>query len=175
MNEQIFTRDQVEDVIKKSVIMTKDLLSDKHMSGLELYNTFRETFNSFILPDKKEILEDKKELVSYYPSWLKKTAKYPWDDKVAKKMIKGITKLQKTILKIIIKNNNSISFNDLKKQMIASGVTWKSDFTLYGSLSGLSQKCVHRYNIPYIYTWDEDKETYSIVPEALQYIKEYLK
>jgi len=180
MSEKMFTKEQLEDSIKKAVVMTKDFLADKDMSGAELYESHKDHFTSFLIPEgislqdihKKVKAEDN--IKSYYPDWVEEEPSHPWHDKVAKRFCNSLSDIQKIALKAMLSHDNRISFNDIKKALIDGGVKWTSSNTLGGSLGGLSRKCVYRYEIPYVYSWNEDEEYYFIVPEALPFIQKYL-
>jgi len=178
MSEPMYTRKQVESVIKKTTIMVKDFLADKDMSGTELYEAHKDHINSFIIPEAVTLAEAVEAhlggIVSHYPDWQEEEPEHPWHDKVAERFCKSLSDTQKIILRTIVDNNNQVTGADLKKAIIASGIKWTNNLTLGGSLGGLSRKCVYRYEIPYVYGWNEEDGTYFIVPEALPFMKKYL-
>jgi len=180
MSEKTYTLEQLETAIRTSVIMTKDFLSDKDMSGAELYESHKDHILSFVVPEpSREILKEaltikSEEIVSHYPDWLEEEPEHPWHDKVAKKLCNSLSDTQRVILKTIIDNNNKASHDVLKKAIIAANIKWTNNLTLGGSLGGLSRKCVYRYETPYVYGWNEDDDSYFIVPEALPLIEKYL-
>jgi len=180
MSEPMYTRKQLESVIKKTTIMVKDFLSDKDMNGTELYETHKDHINSFIIPEAVTLAEAVEAhlggIVSHYPDWQEEEPEHPWHDNVAKKFCKSLSPTQEVVLKTMIaKVDGGATFDDLKKAIIASGISWTNNLTLGASLGGLSRKCVYRYEIPYVYNWIEKDNKYQIVPEALPLLRKYLK
>jgi len=183
MGRMVYTQEQLEAVLRQTVIMTHDFLRDKDMSGAALYDSHKDHFKSFLIPEAVTIQEAYKPqeptpkeevIVSHYPDWQEEEPEHPWHDKVAKRLCSSLSDTQRVILKTIIANNNKAHHNILKAAIIASGITWTNNLTLGGSLGGLSRKCVYRYETPYVYGWNEDDDTYFIVPEALPFMTKHL-
>jgi len=183
MSKMVYTQEQLESVLRQTVIMTHDFLRDKDMSGAELYASHKEHFKSFLIPEAvtlqeayktKETTSEEEEIVSHYPDWQEEEPEHPWHDKVAKRFCNSLSDTQRVILKTIISNSNRAHHDILKKAIIAAGINWTNNLTLGGSLGGLSRKCVYRYETPYVYGWNEDDDTYFIVPEALPFMEKYL-
>ena len=180
MSNVTYNKKQMRVVIRKSVIMALNFLRDKQGSGEEIFEEYKEHLYSFLIPkngiNPKDGLLEKlpEDISSYYPEWLNKKPQHPWHETIAKKVCSDLSNSQRIVLKEIINKNNKATQDDLKNALIKAGIVWNGDQTLAGIKSGLSRKCVHRYSIPYIYYWDEDTSTYSLVPEALPLIKKYI-
>lgn len=184
MSERTFSLSQVHQMIKTTTIMVKDFLSDKDMSGPELYESHKDHIHSFIIPEGTQVeavtlgeaaQHQSDGIISHYPDWQEEEPEHPWHDKVAAKFCRSLSDTQKVILETIIAKGNLVSGADLKTAIIAANITWTNNLTLGGSLGGMSRKCVYRYEIPYVYGWNEESDTYFIVPEALPLITKYLK
>ena len=180
MGEMMYTRNQLEEVIQKTVVMTKDFLSDSDMNGKDLYEKHKDHFKSFIIPQavtlQEAVLSNPEEgkIISHYPSWQEEEPEHPWHDKVAKKLCSSLSETQRVILKTILVNDNHATHDTLRDAIVEAGINWTNNLTLGGSLGGLSRKCVYRYETPYVYGWNEDDDSYFIVPEALQFIQKHL-
>ncbi len=96
-----------------------------------------------------------------------------WGDRNANNYVKGLTDIQKIILKTMIKSKNQASLADLVTALTKSGIKNANGNTLSGTLAGLSRKCTS-YSVPPIYDYDQKGSYYFITSEALPSITKFL-
>lgn len=87
-----------------------------------------------------------------------------------------LSNVQRALLEVMISSDNKATLSELEKGCKDKGIKVNTGSVIGGSLAGLSKKSAS-YGLPEIYEASQGKsgeKEYNIVPEALEFVEEYL-